>query len=369
MRTYSPHGISPRAKKHPVRFFAGCTLGFVLLGWMLFKAGPQTVFQAILRVSPWMLAATIGLIYLSIPLRVIQWRFLLSGSGDVGFFGVLKALGLGYLGAVLLPMGGGELVKSYALARFSKLPVARALASVVLVRAQDLLPVLLLAAVALGILPLQHATVENQVSGFPHPVQPVSSEALRMALLLVALGTLGVFAGLTALYVYTDACRRYVMNVTGRISGRLAQWSARMITHFSDGLNALRNKRQFWKGQGCAFLCWALFAVAPIPLLLVFGLDLHRACLSAVALTGLTTLTQLLPITPAALGTYHVVCVFTLAAMNPGMTRDTAMAYALVSHLIGTLSPAVLGLIFLPWTWGQVRTVRKRPTSQDSVDP
>ena len=89
-------------------------------------------------------------------------------------------------------------------------------------------------------------------------------------------------------------------------------------------------------------------ALAPVPLLASFSIELRAACLTAVAITGLGALAHLLPVTPAALGTYHLLCACGFLAMNPHLDWDQAVAFALVAHLIGTLTPALPGLLFLP---------------------
>jgi hypothetical protein len=146
----------------------------------------------------------------------------------------------------------------------------------------------------------------------------------------------------------------------GGIAPRLTGRVVGMFDAFSRGMAVVGRRRYFWGAQALAFCCWAIFAVAPVPLLTSFGLSFRQACVTAVAKTGLTTIAHLLPSAPGAIGTYHVFCFVAVILCNPSMDANAAIAYALLAHLVGTLSPALPGLVFLPRAWRGIRPLKSQ---------
>jgi uncharacterized protein (TIRG00374 family) len=341
-------------RKGLVRLLIGGAAGFLLLAWLLYKADIHEVMTSIQGLSPWPILLMVLINYLSIPLRVFQWRFLLGNPTGLSFAPVFRALCVGYLGNALLPMGGGEVLKAYVLSRSSNLGFARTLISVILIRLQDLLPILLMTTATLGILPLTEDVEEDLQALLPAAVN-IPMGGLRVGLRVFAIGSLTVTACIVLGLLYRETARRHVVAALRIVSGRLAGRCDRILDRVNVAIDALGTTRFFLMGQGCAFGCWAVFVITPLPLLLAFSMDFYRACVTALAINGLVTLAQLLPIAPAAVGTYHAACVFTLLAFNPGMNRETAVAYALVSHLVATMSPVLLALPFLPAAWEELR--------------
>ena len=102
--------------------------------------------------------------------------------------------------------------------------------------------------------------------------------------------------------------------------------------------------------------------MAPIPLLMAFSLGFGQACVTAVAVTGIATIAHMLPSAPGAVGTYHAFCFVAVILCNPGMDPNAVVAYAVVAHLVGALSPALPGLFFLPRAWIHLTDLRSAPS-------
>ena len=348
----------PAGKTAWWKMLPGLVLSLVLLLWIFRGSDLGKVWGVIRTISPWLVLATVAISYLSIPLRVVQWRWLLGNPREAGFTSVLKAICLGYLGNCILPMRGGELVRTYVLSRNSDLPIARVLASVVLTRLQDLLPILVLLVVMFTVVPLDDSIDLSEQGLFEEPVF-ISKVQLNVAFRVLAFSATGAGVGLVLFYRWQDALRKRMVRVLASVSPRFAKLLDSLFSQVADAVRVVGNARWFLGAQGLSFVCWIIFAIAPVPLLMAFSLDLSQACITALTMTGLTTFAHLLPSAPGAVGTFDALCVVAVLVCNPHMDRNAALAFTLVVHLIGTVGPALPGLVFLPQSWGQLWRIRR----------
>ena len=335
-----------QARSRSFRLVVGGLVAVGLLYWIGRNANSADVVRAIQTMSPRALGLTLLILYASIPVRVLQWRILLGNIETLPLAPVARSLCLGYLGNSLAPMGGGEVVKTYALSRSTGISFANALASTVIIRVQDLPPVGVLALLAFALLP--------GAGALRHPSR---LSDLYVTFLVFAILSLLV---VVAIVIFPKS-RKYwghaVTSCGNRIAPKMANSIGEKLQEFGHGLLILRGRRSFLCGQFLAAICWALFALAPIPLLSDLGLNFAQALRCALTLTGITTLFQLVPITPSGFGTYHLACVWVLTLINPAMPQSTALAYALVSHALGTFGPALPGVLLLPWTFSDLAPI------------
>ena len=354
----SIHPGNPNRKISWWKTVPGLLLSLALLVWILRGSDPSKVWGVLRTISPWLVLATAAIGYLSIPLRTVQWRWLLGNAPKAGFINVFKAICLGYLGNCVLPMRGGELVKTYVLSRNSDLPIARVLASVVLARLQDLLPILVLLAVMFTVIPLEEGINLREQALFDQPVF-ISKARLNQAFRLFAFCAAGAGIGLIVFYRWQDALHKRMVRVLASFSPRFAKLLDSLFSQVAAGVRVVGDARWFWGAQSLSFICWFIFAIAPVPLLLAFSLEFKQACLTALAMTGLTTFAHLIPSAPGAVGTFHALCLVALLVCNPHMDRNAAVAFTLIVHLIGTAGPALPGLVFLPQSWGQMWRIKR----------
>lgn len=328
-------------------------LSVLILLALLMKVGAVPAPANILHVSLTAVALMIACIYITIPLRVIQWQMLLPSQKGISQFRVLQSLLLGYLGNSLLPAAGGDFLKAYHLSTFSATPFSTVFASVLLVRLQDIVIVLLIVLAASFLMTTLPAAAS--LTGDFHA-------AGLTAFGLVVLASFVVFICLR-----NRSLVQALENVADRFLPRFGHLIRRTLSRFSDGLDiAVRHRFRFAGAQLMALVCWALFITAPIPLLVDLGLPLNEAIICAVVLTGAVNLALLLPITPAGLGTYHVVCVLVLSLFAPDTPYDQRLAFAFVSHAVGAIGPALLGIPVLPLLLaykGQIETTTNTQAS------
>jgi hypothetical protein len=281
---------------------------------------------------------------------------------SVTFWKTLKAVCLGHVGNVLLPMRGGEAVRAVLLSKSCGIALSRVLVSVGLNRVQDLPAILLIVAAVFVLNPLAPATIEavSNVLGVSFaPTQADLTGVMRALGASIAIAA----AALCAAYFYWRPAFRLATRLTANHnfpgSGRLI----RILENLGEGMEVVGHAKYFWTAQALSFACWGIFLIAPIPLLMSFGLDLKHAALTAIAQTGLTTIAHMLPSAPGAIGTWHTFCLVAVLSVNPDIDPNTALAYTFLAHLVSTLSPALPGLLFLPTAWKDF--FAKRPASDE----
>jgi hypothetical protein len=274
----------------------------------------------------------------------------------------LKAICLGHVGNLLLPMRGGEAVRAVLLSKSCAIPFPRVLVSVGLNRVQDLPVILLIVAAVFVLNPFDPATVQavSNVLGVSFTPSQADLTGLMRALgASIAL----VAVGLCLVYSYWRPAFRLATRLTANHnflgSGRLI----RILQNLGEGMEIVGHAKYFWTAQALSFACWGVFLIAPIPLLMSFGLDFKHAALTAIATTGLTTIAHMLPSAPGAIGTWHAFCLVAILSVNPTLDPNTALAYTFLSHLVSTVSPALPGLLFLPTAWKDF--FAKRPASDE----
>jgi uncharacterized protein (TIRG00374 family) len=111
----------PLTRKARVRATAVRLLGyagFALFIYLILKTGPKEILKALGRLSPWELAALMGLRFLYWFVRAVNWRALIIASGErVPFGHIYGARIAGYAVSYLTPAGniGGETVRVFVL--------------------------------------------------------------------------------------------------------------------------------------------------------------------------------------------------------------------------------------------------------------
>ena len=207
-------------------YLPGAIICLALVGWLGLRLDLEQFLDALTSVSAWAVIATLAVVYVSLPLRAVQWQWLLGLSAAGEFWPALKAICVGHLGNFLLPARGGELVRAYHLAQLSDRPISRILPSVVLSRLQDLLPIFALLLLSLAFAaPLDFSTATGEET----LAAPLSTEPIPLTLLVGRLTWFVVASGavLGVAYVFRDqtlalskrAARRFVPRLAARIEG------------------------------------------------------------------------------------------------------------------------------------------------------
>jgi len=233
------------------------------------------------------------------------------------------------------------------MARATGIPIPRVLVSMVLSRIQDL-PVI---ACVLGIffifVPVSTEAVDRsgEIMGI---VLPSISTELSLASHLMAVSALASAVGLLFCYRLSGRIVDFIKRTSSLVPHRFSSPLVRFFEGVDEGMRVVGDTSYFWASQVISALCWVIYTVSPVPLLLAFGMDFKTACLTALSKTAITTVAHLLPSAPGTIGTFHAFCLVSVLAVNPQMDTDAALAYVFLAHIISVLSPAIPGLLFLP---------------------
>ncbi|HTS47508.1 MAG TPA: lysylphosphatidylglycerol synthase transmembrane domain-containing protein [Bryobacteraceae bacterium] len=275
----------------------------------------------------WSILATIQWEYVAIGtgftccaylLRSLRWRILLNAEGSLDVLTVFWANMAGYLGNNFLPARAGELVRSVLISSRSTLTKTYVLTTALSERLMDVIALALAGSLALWV-----------VSPQPHWM---AAAARTMALA----GLAGVVAAVAL--PHTDAAW---MSLLRRLP--LPPVIAKSLTHILEqiflGLRAFHDWQRFWKFALLTGAVWFSDACATV----IGGraLGLHVSFPVAVLLIAGLGFSSAIPATPGFIGIYQFIYVSVLTLF--GISRDGALAFSLVSQVMGYLLTLALG--------------------------
>ena len=265
----------------------------------------------------------IVIVFLDLLVRAVRWRVLLSRAralpAPVWDLFKLEAIGLAVNNVLLLRLG--ELARAGLAARRLGIPAATALASVAIERALDvaaLLTIFVLATrAAPGIAPAQ---------------------VVHAAMLLLA----GAIAALIVLALAESS-----LAPGGFAEVRLRPWPRvhSFVEHLALGAAVLRSPSAAAFAVALSLMLWtvdaALYWTAAYALGLGGIMDYPRA-IPTLSWAGAVSA---IPAAPGAIGTFEAFVASILRTF--GAAPETALAYALMTHMIMYLQVTVTGLLFL----------------------
>lgn len=288
------------------------------LAWVLPQLPWARIASALRELNRGLLFAAIGVAGLAICARALR-LWVLSGQ-DTPYFGVLRCAALGYLASLLIPMGGGELVKATLLGREANLSLASAITSVAMDRMMDLALVLAM----LGIL------VDRRMA---HQLNPIMVMALGAGFLLL-LGSVLVMR------FWGDAFRQRL--ISGTSLQRLRTLLLRQVEAMQALLAVLRRPHVWGRLLGCQGLILGLdwlsvyLSLHAFP----FGADLPWRAPAQVAVS--ITLAFALPLLPGSIGSHQAACILALAPF--GIHQGQALAFSVAGHGAHVFLVLTLGL-------------------------
>ena len=336
----------------------GTLLSVALLWWLFRRVDVPEVWHAISALSPWAVLASSVVICLSIPLRAQQWRWLLDGPPEVTAGLSIWAICLGNLMNVTIPARGGEVVKAWLLSRRSGLPVSRVITSLVIARVLDLGCILLLLGLMFAFIPTANGISGTAVTVSDLPLS-VSQESLNSVMKTLVVATVMSAALLVLLSLNSARFGGCVSSGVARVSPSAARAWDNLWGPVGQALGVIHTVGHFWGAVGLNLLCWLVFVMTPVPMLLTLGLDFSDALVATLGIAGLTTLAQLVPAAPLALGTFHATCLLGLALFCPEVDKESALAFTLVFHLVDMMAASIPGLFLVPGAWGDLRAARR----------
>jgi glycosyltransferase 2 family protein len=271
----------------------------------------------------WWVAPATVLLGVAVFLRAVRWQALFAESSRPPLGAVTRALLIGHFFNNVLPLRAGEAARVLAVKRFAHTSRAEAAATVVLERIYDVLSLVALLFIALAWLP-EITWIESAVI-----FTLVVVAALAAAVVVLALwhGTItGVFVGFAARFPFMPRDR-----------------GERAVSSVRRGLAGLMHAKIAARALAWTLASWGVMAVSFWLVMLGFDLGLSPAAGLLVVIA--TSLSLVLPSSPAAVGVFEAATIVALDAY--GVPRAEALSYALVLHAVNFLPFIVAGAVVM----------------------
>ena len=248
-----------------------------------------------------------GFTVCTLVLRSLRWRVLLNAEASLDVTTVFCANMVGNLSNNFLPARAGEVVRSLLISNRSRLSKTYVLTTALSERLMDVIALVLASGLALW-----------SVNPKPHWM----AGAFRTMALLALAGAIAAIA-------IPRTARLWKANaLAGRIMDQVLL-----------GLRAFHDRRRFLQFSGLTAAVWLSDACATVVGGWALGLDVSFP-VAVLLLTGLG-FASALPATPGFVGIYQFIYVSILTMF--GVSRDGALAFALVSQVVGYLVTLALG--------------------------
>ncbi|MCK4322233.1 flippase-like domain-containing protein [candidate division WOR-3 bacterium] len=252
-------------------------------------------------------------------LRAYRWKIMLSPIKDIRFGKVFSALTIGFMANGILPMRLGEIVRAIALGYDEKISRSAALATIVIERMFDIFVLLFLFAIFLMLIP------------FPPQVKKVS-------LVVFAIGLLAIIFLLFLISKPELVCKFFDL-----LPIRIGQKFQKTFLYFIEGLKIIKEKKLVVLVTLLSFCLWAYIAMINFTVFQVLKIDLPLYAAFIVMITVCLGIS--IPSAPGFIGTFHYFAILGLSVFN--ISKDTALSFAILSHLIGFLPVVLIGFFCL----------------------
>jgi len=271
----------------------------------------------------WLLPAVAAIVLAFYP-RVRRWQVLFYPRTGLSQYNLYGTMAAGYMLNNLLPLRVGELGRAYLIGKSENVDYAQALTTIFVERVLD---ILVLFGLLLVLLPLvdepRWATGSAVVLG------------LGTLGLAVLLATVGSFRQLAL------AVARKVLRVTSKDTQiRVERWLEAALTGFA----VLSHPRVLIEAIFWSVLGWACSSVFLFSCLR--ALDLHLSYTAPLFVMVAINLGMVIPSTSGYVGVYHAIVVEAMTKVF-AVDRESAAAFAILSHALFYVTPIILGTAYL----------------------
>jgi len=304
------------------RFWIGLVITIVCLVLAFQGIQFDKLLESFANFNWWWLPPLLGVFMISYAGRAFRWQALFYPYRP-RWIRVFDTLNIGYFLSNITPARIGDFARAYLIGTLEKIPVARALSTVVVERALDGLTVVLFLMAMLPFIP------------------NLPQEYVNAGLILGATG-LVLLVVLAALSYQQERGVAFLRKLASPFSFLQREGLWRFIEHLIAGFAVIRTPRPlltsiFWSIEiwvVASVLAWLVMLAMDIQVPLVAGFMVQVAAALAVTLAA----------SPGQLGVFHLTTLAVLTTVF-GVDRNQALAYAFVMHGITYLVLTALGLI------------------------
>lgn len=306
------------------------TLG--LLAFFFKDVKPGDIWAATRGADARLLALAVVVTLMTYAFRALRWQYLLAPIGPTRFMTAFQTTVIGFAASFLLPARPGEVLRPYLLARREGLPAMPAFATIILERLLDLVTVVLM--FGAFVLLVDPATLT---------ADPAVYARVKSGGLIAAAGSL---AGLTLFFVLAGHPERlgaWALRVERVLPERLARTVAHFVEGFAQGLAVMRRPAHLLGSLALSFPLWMSIALGIYVTSHAFHMTFSYV--GSFLVMTLLVVGVAMP-TPGQVGGFHEM--YKIAVMSFfGVSKDTAVAAAIVLHAVSFVPVTLLGLVFM----------------------
>jgi uncharacterized protein (TIRG00374 family) len=262
--------------------------------------------------------------FLAVTIIAWRWQFLLQTVKAVPLFALTQIVAIGYMGNNVYPLRAGEALRIFLLKRTHNVPVTSAATTVVGERVFDGFVMLSFLLMGLLLVDVQSEQIEL--------VARVAAPIFGIA--VVVFFTLAGFPNLL---------NGLVKRIAVLLPDALADLLLKLQNEMLAGLSGLRSPLHLIGAILTSYATWAVEAFVYWIVMWAFALDLPYGV--ALLVVGTVNLAGLIPASPGQIGVYEFFASTVMMAV--GVAPDTALAYAIVVHLVIWLPVTLVGFVFL----------------------
>lgn len=319
-------------------------IGLVIIAVTLYIAfqGIQLgeVLNALERLDPLFIPPAIVLFWLSYGSRVFRWQLLFTPY-KLRWSKVLSTLSIGYFLSNITPLRVGDVVRAYLIANIERVPVARALSSVVIERTSDGLSVVLMLVALLPII----------------PNIPPQARSGGIVFGVVGIGAMVAFALIS---LQREKGIGFLKRWTSRVGFLQRESIWRSLENLIDGFSVLHSPRPVFGLIAWSISVW--FVSALLNWLAMRSIGLQLGLEAGLLVSVVTSLAVTVAPTPGQLGVFHLAAQSALTTVY-GVDKAEALAFAFIIHAYVYVWLMVLGTFFI-WreglSFGKIRAVESQ---------
>lgn len=329
-------------KKRRLALFLGfsISLGFLFLAF--YGLDWANFFRSLRALDPAPLLPAMALELLILVIYAQRERILLASVADVPMRELTRVHAITAMGNNVYPMSGGEALRVFLLKRKFNVPIPTSTGNVLVARIVDGL-------VLMGTVLLVVALIDVPSAAF------VTLTTLAAPLFLLL--TLGVI-GLTA---YPDLTRRLVALLVRWLPDRFQVTLIHAGEQVVESLSIIRDPRGIVGVIGTTML--ARMVEALLFWLVLIAFDIPLGLPAAMLTVAVVNLAGVVSASPGQIGVNQFATGLVLTAL--AISQDTAMAYAIVLHMVEFLPVTLVGFWLLTLEGLSLRTVADARTTQE----
>ncbi|MDP8239753.1 MAG: lysylphosphatidylglycerol synthase transmembrane domain-containing protein [Candidatus Hatepunaea meridiana] len=268
---------------------------------------------------------------LHVLIRSYRWILLIKPIGKLKIYDSYSIQMVSYFTSATMPLRIGEVVKGVLLSRQIQTSKSTALATVVLERLIDIICMMILVVLV----------------GFLYSFPTEIKNGIIFLNISIGIGVLVLFYFTLAKDPFDNVIGNFLRIIPGGLGSKLIG----IIIRFTRGFAALKSRKDYLFVIIESISLWILYGLQHLLIIYAFHFHIDYSFIAAspllvsFILLAINSAGLSIPSAPGGVGTFHAVCIFSLALFGVG--ADPAAGFALVIHATTYLFYIFCGIPFM----------------------